>query len=260
MVPVQAENAQCQRDAEAQAVFRFDIAYIPPRLPPTAKPAIFNSVDHMAASTLPPGPSLRALAFNCSLKRPEQASSTAVMLGHVRDSFRLHGVECEIVCANAFNILPGVRSDEGPGDDWPALRAKVVASDIVIIGSPIWIGQPSSVAKRVLERMDAFLSEIDDEGRMPSYGRVGAVAVVGNEDGAHHVGAEIYQALVDLGFSLAANAMTYWVGEARTGGEYRDLNPVPASTTDATRMMVRNAVHLARLLKEAPYPGKHGIA
>jgi multimeric flavodoxin WrbA len=199
---------------------------------------------------------LRALAFNCSLKQPEQPSSTAAMLGDVRDALAAQGAECEIVCATAFNILPGVRSDEGPGDDWPKLRAKVVASDIVIIGSPIWIGQPSSVAKRVLERMDAFLSEAGDDGRMPSYGRVGAVAVVGNEDGAHHVGAEIYQALNDLGFSLAANALTYWVGEARTGSEYRDLHPVPASTKDATEMMVRNAVHLAQLLKDAPYPAK----
>lgn len=131
-----------------------------------------------------------------------------------------------------------------------------MTADIVIIGSPIWIGQPSSVAKRVLERLDAFLSETDDKGHMPSYGKVGAVAVVGNEDGAHYVGSAVYQALNDLGFSLAANAMTYWVGPARTGSEYRELNPVPESTKDATRMMVRNAVHLARLLKSAAYPAK----
>lgn len=91
---------------------------------------------------------------------------------------------------------------------------------------------------------------------MPSYGKVGAAAIVGNEDGAHHVGAEIYQALNDLGFSLAANAMTYWVGEARTPGEYRELNPVPSSTVDATALMVRNAVHLAKLLKREGYPGR----
>ena len=203
-------------------------------------------------------PSLRALAFNCSLKRPEEPSSTAAMLVHVREALLAHGVATEIVCAAAFNILPGVRSDEGPGDDWPALRAKVLAADILVIGSPIWIGQPSSVAKRVLERLDAFLSEADEGGRMPSYGRVGAVAVVGNEDGAHHVGAELYQALNDLGFSLAANAMTYWVGEARSSAEYRDLSAVPSSTNDATQMMVRNAVHLARLLRAAPYPKKGG--
>lgn len=118
------------------------------------------------------------------------------------------------------------------------------------------IGQPSSIAKRVLERMDAFIAEAVDDGRMPSYGKVGAVAVVGNEDGAHHVGGEVYQALNDLGFSLAPNAMTCWVGEARSGQEYRELSPVPGSTNDATEMMVRNAVHLARLLRDAPYPPK----
>jgi multimeric flavodoxin WrbA len=197
---------------------------------------------------------LRALAFNCSLKKPGKPSSTAALLGHVRDALATHGVETEIVHAAAFDILPGVTSDEGPGDDWPALRAKVVAADILVIGCPIWIGQPSSVAKRVLERMDAFLSETDDAGRMPSYGKVGAVAVVGNEDGAHHVGAEVYQALNDLGFSLAANALTYWVGEARSSSEYRELETIPKSMNDATQMMARNAVHLAGLLKNAQYP------
>ncbi|SFP38241.1 flavodoxin family protein [Variovorax sp. 770b2] len=199
---------------------------------------------------------LRALAFNCSLKAVGKPSSTGAMLRDVAAAFAAHGVETETVHAAAHNILPGTRSDEGPGDDWPALRAKVMAADIVVIGSPIWIGQPSSVAKRVLERMDAFIAETGKDRRMPSYGKVGAAAVVGNEDGAHHVGAEVYQALNDLGFSLAPNAMAYWVGEARGSGEYRDLHPVPSSTDDATRMMVRNAVHLAKLLRQAPYPPK----
>lgn len=203
-----------------------------------------------------PTPTLRALAFNCSLKPAERPSSTGAMLADVARTFARHGVEAETVHAAAHNILPGTRSDEGPGDEWPALRAKVMAADIVVIGSPIWIGQPSSIAKRVLERLDAFIAETGDDGRMPSYGKVGAVAVVGNEDGAHHVGGEVYQALNDLGFSLAPNAMTYWVGEARSGQEYRELSPVPESTNDATDMMVRNAVHLARLLRSAPYPAR----
>ena len=201
-------------------------------------------------------PSLRALAFNCSLKRGGEPSSTRALLEDVGRALASHGVALEIVDAAMFNILPGVRADEGPGDDWPALRDKVMSADIVILGSPIWVGQQSSISKRVLERLDAFLTEGDDSGRLPSYGKVGAAAVVGNEDGAHHVGAEIYQALNDLGFSLAANAMAYWVGEARTPGEYRKLDPVPESTRDATALMVRNAVHLARLLKGQGYPGK----
>jgi multimeric flavodoxin WrbA len=199
---------------------------------------------------------IRAIAFNCSLKPAHRPSSTAAMLGDVRDAMAKHGVEMEVVHAAAHAILPGTSSDEGPGDDWPALRARLMAADIVVIGSPIWIGQPSSIAKRVLERMDAFIAETGADGRMPSYGKVGAVAVVGNEDGAHHVGAEIYQALNDLGFSLAPNAMAYWVGATRSAEEYRDLTPVPESTMDATQLMVRNAVHLARMLRQSPYPAK----
>lgn len=200
--------------------------------------------------------SLRAIAFNCSLKRGDEPSSTRALLEDIGQALRSHGVPLTIVDVAKHNILPGVRADEGPGDDWPALRQQVMAADIVIIGSPIWVGQQSSISKRVLERLDAFLTESDESARLPSYGKVGAAAIVGNEDGAHHVGAEIYQALNDLGFSLAANAMAFWVGEARTPGEYRKLNPVPESTMDATAQMVRNAVHLARLLKAQGYPGK----
>ena len=199
---------------------------------------------------------LRAIAFNCSLKHSGEPSSTRALLEDIGAALAAYDVPLDIVDAASHNILPGTRADEGPGDAWPVLRTRVLAADIVIIGSPIWVGQQSSVSKRVLERLDAFLSEGDESGRMPSYGKVGAAAIVGNEDGAHHVGAEIYQALNDLGFSLAANAMTYWVGEARTPGEYRELNPVPSSTVDATALMVRNAVHLAKLLKREGYPGR----
>ncbi len=108
----------------------------------------------------------------------------------------------KVIRAVDHDIKPGVTSDEGPGDAWPALRRKILAADILLIGTPIWLGQPSSVCKRVLERMDAFLEETDDEGRMISFGRVAAVAVVGNEDGAHHVSAEIFQALNDVGFTV----------------------------------------------------------
>src|SRR3546814_14186830 len=97
------------------------------------------------------------------------------------------------------NVLPGVTSDEGEGDDWPKLRAQILAADILVFGTPVWLGQPSSIAKRVLERMDAFLSETDDQGRMPSYSKVAVVAIVGNEDGAHAISAQLFQALNDVG-------------------------------------------------------------
>src|SRR5262245_34472613 len=97
--------------------------------------------------------SLQALAFNCSTKsaRSKDKSSTDVLLGQLLDALAEHGVDGEIIRAVDHNIKPGVSSNEGRGDDWPALRRRIIASDILIIGSPIWLGQPSSVCKRVLE-------------------------------------------------------------------------------------------------------------
>jgi multimeric flavodoxin WrbA len=144
-------------------------------------------------------------------------------LGEALAEFKKLGVEGEIVRVANLEIKPGVTSDEGDGDEWPELRRKILDADILLLGTPIWLGQPSSVVKRVLERMDAFLEETDDNSRMPSYGKVAAVAVVGNEDGAHHCHAELYQALNDVGFTLAPGAGTYWVGEAMGSKDYKDL-------------------------------------
>lgn len=138
-------------------------------------------------------PPLRAIALNSTLKASSsgEISSTDKMLQLVLDEMGRLGVEGEIVRLADHAIRPGVTSDEGEGDEWPALRERILAADILILGTPIWLGQPSSVCKRALERMDAFLSETDEEGRMVSYDRVAAIAVVGNEDGAHHVSAEL---------------------------------------------------------------------
>jgi multimeric flavodoxin WrbA len=209
-------------------------------------------------ATRPEGPDLRALAFNCSLKgsRNKEKSSTDVLLGQLLDALAKHGVAGEIVRAADYNIKPGVTSDEGRGDAWPALRKRVLAADILIIGSPIWLGQPSSVAKRVLERMDAFLDEKDEHDRMPSYGKVAIVAVVGNEDGAHHVSAECIQALTEVGFTIPSGAVTYWVGEAMSDKDYKDLRKPPKVVADWTTLLASNTAHLARLLKKQTYPGK----
>lgn len=130
---------------------------------------------------------LSAIALNCTLvKTDARESSTDAMIGVPAEAFTAHDVElAETIGIADHNVVPGVSSDEGKGDDWPAIRAKILAADILILGTPIWMGQASSIAKRVLERMDAFLSETDDAGRMPSYGRVAVAAIVGNEDGAH---------------------------------------------------------------------------
>lgn len=201
---------------------------------------------------------LQALTLNCSLKRtdPARPSSTARLLGELEAEWRQLGLATETLRVVDLHVLPGVTSDEGPGDAWPAVRRKIMDADILVIGTPVWLGQPSSVCKRVLERMDAFLSETDEAtGHMPSYGKVAGVAVVGNEDGAHHVCAEVYQALVDVGFTVPASASTYWVGEAMGSTDYIDLQHTPQKTMGTTRTLARLTAHLAALLKASPYPG-----
>jgi multimeric flavodoxin WrbA len=200
---------------------------------------------------------LKVLAFNCSLKSAsgKEKSSTEALLSQLMAELEKHDAKGAIVRAVDHNIKPGVTSDEGEGDDWPALRQRALNADILIMGTPIWLGQPSSVAKRVMERMDAFLTETDDKGRMPSYGKVGVVVVVGNEDGAHHCAAELIQALTEVGFSSPPGSVTYWVGEAQGDKEYKDLKTTPKVVRDTTAMLASNAAHLARLLKKDTYPG-----
>jgi multimeric flavodoxin WrbA len=200
--------------------------------------------------------SLKVLALNCTLKPSSTPSSTEKLLGELLAAFRDYDAEGEIVRVVDFNIKPGVSADEGAGDDWPALRQRVLACDILVVGSPIWLGQPSSVAKRVLERMDAFLDERDDRQRMPSYGKVGFAAVVGNEDGAHHVAAEVCQALAEVGFTIPSGGVTYWVGEAMGSKNYIDLKTTPQAVAEWTPVLASNAAHLAGLLKRSNYPGR----
>jgi multimeric flavodoxin WrbA len=200
---------------------------------------------------------LKAIALNCSLKsaRGREKSSTDVLLRQVLDALKKHDVDGEIVRVADHNIKPGVSANEGRGDAWPKLRKRILGADILIVGTPIWLGQPCSVAKRVFERMDAFFSEQDEHGRMPTYGKVGAVAVVGNEDGAHHVSAEMYQCLLDVGFSVPTNALTYWVGEVLGDKDYKDVLRTPKVVAEMTKTLAANVSHLARLLIRNPYPG-----
>ncbi|OAN58915.1 flavodoxin family protein [Sphingobium sp. TCM1] len=200
---------------------------------------------------------LKALALNCTLKPDAgDASSTDAMIAVLQQAFAERQVTLtETVRVAALDIRPGVTSDEGEGDDWPALRAKILDHDIVIFGGPIWMGQISSVAKRVLERMDAFLSETDDEGRMLSYGKVAVAAIVGNEDGAHFSSAQLFQALNDVGWTIPAVAVCYWVGEAMGSVDFKDLKDTPEMVTKTAKMVAGNAAHLAGLLQSSPYPG-----
>ena len=201
--------------------------------------------------------SLTVLALNATLKpsATSEPSSTEKLLDLILREFARQDIKAETSRLADHDIKPGVSSDEGEGDAWPAIREKILKADILLMGTPIWLGQPSSVCKRALERMDALLEETDDEGRMVSYGRVAAVAVVGNEDGAHHVSAELFQALNDVGFTIPANAVAYWVGEAMGSTNFVDLDKTPDAVKTMVSMLVRNTAHLAALLRNSPYPG-----
>ncbi|SFC66392.1 Multimeric flavodoxin WrbA [Nocardioides terrae] len=197
---------------------------------------------------------LRALVLVCTLKPSPSDSSSSLLGTQVLRALEQQGVRGEVVRVVDHDVRFGVTTDEGDGDEWPQIREKMLAADILVLATPIWMGQPSSVAKMVLERLDAELSETDDEGRMLTFGKVAVVAVVGNEDGAHHVSAECFQALNDVGFTIPANGVTYWVGEAMQATDYQDVSPTPEKTESTTQTVATNAAHLARLLQEANYP------
>jgi multimeric flavodoxin WrbA len=197
---------------------------------------------------------LRALALVCTLNPSPARSSSHLLARQVMDALRDHGVEGEVVRIADHDVRPGVQVDMGEGDAWPGIREKMLAADILVLATPIWLGHPSSVAQRVLERLDAELSESDGEGRLLTYGKVAAVCVVGNEDGAHHVSAELFQGLNDVGFTLAPGAVTYWVGEAMQGTDYQDLDATPDAVASTTKTLAANSAFLARRLKTAAYP------
>ncbi|HEX5728048.1 flavodoxin family protein [Microbacterium sp.] len=197
---------------------------------------------------------VRALALNCTLKPSPAASSTDKLAGEVLRALAEHGATGEQVRVVDFDVKPGVEADMGDGDEWPAIRAKILAADILVVCSPTWMGHMSSVAQRVLERLDAELSETDAAGRPVVEGKVAVTAVVGNEDGAHKITADIYQALADVGFSIPSQGGTYWNGEAMHTVDYQDLDETPQEVASATATLARNAVHLANLLNAEPYP------
>ena len=201
-----------------------------------------------------PRGSLSAVALVCSLKRSPAPSSSELMAEHVCENLRDAGVKTESLRLVDYAILPGVEADMGDGDEWPKIRQRILDSDILVLSTPVWVGHPSSVAQRVLERLDAELSNTDDAGRPVMVGKVAIVAVVGNEDGAHKIIADMFQGLNDIGFSIPAQGSTYWNGEAMQTKDYKELDEVSEPVAKTTASAARNAAFLAGVLRDRQYP------
>ncbi|KRF49228.1 flavodoxin [Terrabacter sp. Soil811] len=200
---------------------------------------------------------MTALALNCTLSPSPAESSTELLAQQVLDALAEHDVSGSMIRVVDHDVRPGVELDMGDGDAWPNLREQLIASDILVLATPTWLGQHSSVCQRVLERLDAELSETDEQGRLLTYGKVAVVVVVGNEDGAHHISAVAFQSLNDVGFTIPAGGVTYWNGEAMHGTDYKDLESTPDTVASTTRTLAANAAHLARLLGTAGYPSSN---
>jgi multimeric flavodoxin WrbA len=197
---------------------------------------------------------LTALALVCSLKPSPSPSSSEKLARQVLDELASQGVTGDVVRVVDHDVKPGVEVDMGEGDAWPAIRERMMAADILLIATPTWVGHMSSVAQRVLERLDGELSETDDSGRPLVSGKVAVTVVVGNEDGAHKITADLMQGLNDIGFTIPAQGGTYWNDEAMGSRDYLDLEETPEAVASTNKTLAENAATLARALKATPYP------
>ncbi|HSH59375.1 MAG TPA: flavodoxin family protein [Acidimicrobiales bacterium] len=202
-------------------------------------------------------PHLRAVLLNCTLKKSPAVSNTEALMGKVVEWFDTMYVESEVVRMVDYAVAFGVTSDEGDGDEWPAVLEKIKAADIIVVGTPIWFGVRGSVAQMVMERLDGTYAETNEVGQYPLYNKVGGVVVTGNEDGAHAAAETTLFNLTHLGCTVPPNADTYWVGDAGPGPSYieagGDDHPYTQRTT---RWMAHNLVHMARILKANPIPAE----
>jgi multimeric flavodoxin WrbA len=197
---------------------------------------------------------LRALVLNCTLKRSPEPSSTEALGVVLSAALEAGGVTCEMIRVVDHDVPPGVSSDEGGGDEWPGIRARILACEILVLATPTWLGQPSSIAKRVLERMDAMLSETDDDGLPVAFNRVAGFVVTGNEDGAHHVIAELAQAVNDIGYTVPAQAWTYWNKGPGPGPTYLETDEGHEWSAKTARTAAANLIAVAEALASHPLP------
>jgi multimeric flavodoxin WrbA len=197
---------------------------------------------------------VRAVVINCTLKRSPEQSNTEALAAVVIEELRERKVEVETIRAVDLDIPPGVKTDLGPGDPWPEVHRKLLDAEIFVLASPTWAGQPSSIAQRVIERMDAMLSETDDDGRPVLYNRVAGVVVTGNEDGAHHVINNLSGALNEFGYTIPGQAWTYWNKGPGPGPSFLETDEGRDWSITTGRAMASNLVAVATALAERPVP------
>lgn len=197
---------------------------------------------------------MRATVLNCSLKPSDQESNTQALADVVIDALKKADVEVNVYRIADRSVPPGVETDLGESDEWPEVHDTLLNSEILVVATPTWVGHPSSLAQRVLERMDGMLSETDDEERPVAYNRVAGVVVTGNEDGAHHVISEVTGALGDIGYTIPGQAWTYWNRGPGPGDEYTDTEEGHDWSHKTGRAMAANLVAAARALAERPVP------
>ena len=201
---------------------------------------------------------MRALILNCTLKPAPAESNTDALADVVDEALAGAGVEVERLRVVDHDVKPGVSSDEGAGDAWPAIRARILSAQILVMATPTWLGKPSSVAQRVCERMDAMLAETDDDGRPVAYNRVAGVVVTGNEDGAHHVIGELIDSLVEIGFTVPGQAWTYWNMGPGAGPSYTETEHGHDWSAKTAKLAASNLVAVAKALAANPVPPPPG--
>ncbi|CAM3292294.1 NAD(P)H-dependent oxidoreductase [Kibdelosporangium persicum] len=195
---------------------------------------------------------MRAVVLNCTLKKSPAQSNTELLAQPVAAGLRDKGVAVETHRVVDYDVPPGVETDMGEGDQWPRLHEALLNSEILVIASPTWVGHPSSVAQRVLERMDAMISETDDQGTPVAYSKVAGVVVTGNEDGAHHVITEIAGALGDIGYTIPGQAWTYWNMGPGPGPSYTDTEHGHEWSHKTAQTMANNLFAVASALQQNP--------
>jgi multimeric flavodoxin WrbA len=208
---------------------------------------------------------LRALFVNCTLKRSPEPSHTEGLAAIAVAIMEKNGVAVDSVRVVDHEIASGVYPDMThhgwPRDDWPQLFEKVTVADILVITSPIWLGEKSSVCTRVIERLYGNSHLLNEQGQYAYYGRVGGCLITGNEDGAKHCAMNILYSLQHLGYVIPPQADAAWLGEAGPGPSYLDPGsggPENDFTNRNTTFMAWNLMHMARMIKDAGGIPAHG--